>query len=127
MEIENLSAQINELRVDIDRAGHALLDVQALEAGHRATSQRLLHEQTVIQELLKKIRDESAVEHEKGQEQIEELELQIADLNANQKMMQQFLQDENLKNSQIFAAEQQVSPSSKPNRKGKKFRKFFQK
>jgi hypothetical protein len=127
LEIDSLGVQINALRIDIDHAGRKLLDVQSLEAGHRATSQRLLREQTVIQELLKKIREETSVEHSRGQEQMDELELQIADLNTNQRMMEQFSQDLSLKNSQIFAAEQQVSPSLKSSKKGKKFRRFFQK
>lgn len=87
LEIDMLGAQINALRTDIDHAGRKLLDVQSLEAGRRATSQRLLREQTVIQELLKKIREENSVEHSRGQEQMDELELQIADLNTNQRIM----------------------------------------
>lgn len=127
LEIDTLGAQINALRKDIDHAGHRLLEIQSSEAGHRATSQRLLREQTVIQDLLKKIREETSMEHSRGQEQMDELELQIADLNTNQRMMEQFSQDSSLKNSQIFAAEQQASPSLKSTKKGKKFRRFFQK
>jgi hypothetical protein len=126
LEIENLGSQINVLRLDIDRAGRELLDAQALEAGHRATSKRLLREQTSMQELLRKIRDEAAIEREQGQVQIEELELQIDDLKTNQRMMHHFSQDEDLKNSQIFGAEQQTCQFSKPTtKKGKKIRKFF--
>jgi hypothetical protein len=108
-----------------------LLDAQALEAGHRATSQRLLREQATTQELLKKTSEESKLEREEGQIQIEDLELQIADLKANQRMMEQFSQNEDLKNSQIFgAAEHQLNQSCKSgnkNRKGKKITKLFRK
>lgn len=121
-EIEDLREQIAALRADIDRAGRQLLDSQAQEAGHRATSQQLLREQRVAQDLLKKIREELASEHEQGQMQIEELELQIDDLTANQRMMQQFSQNEDLKNSQIFGTEQSSQPKTK---KGKKLRKFL--
>jgi len=121
-EIENLKKAIDLLRENIDGAGRDLLGLQAQEAGHRATSQRLLREQRVTQDLLAKIREEASYEHEEGRMQIEELEQQIADLTANQKMMQQFSENEDLKNSQIFGAEQSPNPKGK---KGKKLRKFF--
>jgi BRCA1-associated protein len=124
-EIDILKKQIAALRTDIDHAARELLDLQAQEAGHRATSQRLLREQRVTQDLLSKVREEAGSEHEEGRVQIEELELQIADLTANQRMMQQFSQNEDLKNSQIFGTEQSPQPSK--TKKGKKLRKFFRK
>jgi hypothetical protein len=58
--------------------------------------------------------------------------LQITDLKANQRMMQQFSQNEDLKNSQILGAERQTPDSTKPpttgssrNKKGKKISKSF--
>lgn len=123
-EIENLKKGIAILRENIDRVGRDLLALQAQEAGHRATSQRLLREQRVTQDLLTKIREESSIEHEQGRLQIEELEQQIADLTANQKMMQQFSQNEDLKNSQIFGASEQ-SPNPKAKRGKKKRGGFF--
>lgn len=116
-EIGNWQKGIGILRENIERAGRELLALQAQQAGHRATSQRLLREQRVTQDLLTKIREESAMEYEQGRMQIEELEQQIADLTANQKMMQQFSQNEDLKNSQIFGASEQ-SPNPKA-KKGK--------
>lgn len=117
--IKSLREQIAALRADIDRAGRELLDSQAQEAGHRATSQRLLREQRVAQDLLTKIQQEALSEHEQGRMQIEELELQIADLTANHRMMQQFSQNDDLKNAQIFGTEQS-SPKSKKGKKPKK-------
>ena len=125
-EVENLRAEIGRLRSDIDRAGRELLDSQAQEAGHRATSQRLLEEQRDRQEILQKARQEAESERESAKLEIEELEQQITDLKANQRMMQQFSQNEDLKNSQIFGAEQS-SPHPRSTRKGKKQRKFFRK
>ena len=116
-EIQHLQQEIAALRETIDRAGRDLLELQAQQAGHQATSQRLLREQRLTQDLWIKIREESAMEHEQGRLQIEELEQQIADLTANQKMMQQFSQNEDLKNSQIFGASEQ-SPNPKA-KKGK--------
>ena len=120
-EIDSWQKEIGILREKIERAGRELLLLQAQQAGHRATSQRLLREQRVAQDLLTKIREESAMEYEQGRVQIEELEQQIADLTANQKMMQQFSQNEDLKNSQIFGASEQ-SPNPKA-KKGKTKRK----
>jgi len=123
-EIDNLKKGIALLRENIGMAGKDLLDWQAQEAGHRATSQRLLREQRVTQDLLTQIREEAAAEHEQGRLQIEELEQQIADLKANQKMMQQFSQNEDLKNSQIFGASSEQSPN-KGKKGGKTKRKGF--
>jgi translation elongation factor EF-1beta len=76
----------------------------------------------VSQDLLKKIQEEAASEYELGRMQIEELEFQIDDLTANHRMMQQFSQNDDLKNSQIVGTEQAQPTKSK---KGKKVRKFF--
>lgn len=122
LEIATIREQIAMLRTDIDREGRELLDSQAQEAGHRATSQRLLREQRVAQDLLTQIREDAATEHEQGRMQIEDLELQIDDLKANNRMMEQFLQNDDLKNSQIFGTEHAQNPKQK---KSKKVRNFF--
>lgn len=125
-EIQNLGLQNSQLRVEIENVGRELLDAQKLEATYRASSQRLLHEQSITQNLLKKVKEESQQERDHGQLLIEDLELQVSDLKANQRMMQQFSQNEDLKNSQILGAERQISDSGKPttgsrNKKSKKF------
>ena len=120
--IETLRTTIARLRSEIEDTGRVLLDSQAREAEYRSSSQRLLREQQVAQGVLEKIRQDAAAEHESYQQQVEELEMQIADLTANQKMMQQFASSEDLKNSQIIATEQSPPPKA---RKGKKNRKLF--
>ena len=123
-EIQSLGLQNSKLRLDIEQAGRDLLHAQALEAKYRADSQRLLHEQSVAQNLLKKINEESNLEQNQGRLLIEDLELQISDLQANQRMMEQFSQNDDLKNSQILGAELQTQSSKTPtvgrNKKSKK-------
>jgi len=123
-EIDSLQKEIAKLRKEIDCTGRELLDSQAQEAGHRATSQHLLRGQQVAQELLKKIEAEAAREYEQGRIQVEDLEQQIADLTANQRMRHQFSQDEELANSQIWGTSGENNRSSK---KGKKLRRLFRK
>jgi len=123
-EIESIKDDIGELRTEIDQVGRQLLDLQAQEAGHRATSQRLLREQQVSQDVLKNIREESAREHLHGKTQVEELEQQIADLTANQRMRDQFSHNEELLNAQIFGAS---AADPKSIKKGKKSRRFVRK
>jgi hypothetical protein len=127
-EIQALGLQNSKLRLDIEQAGRELLDAQELEAGYRAASQRLLHEQSIAQKLLKKVNEESKQERNQGRLLIDDLELQISDLKANQRMMQQFSQSEDLKNSQILGAERHATNLAKPsassrNRKSKKISK----
>jgi hypothetical protein len=129
-EIESLQSEIANLRSEIDRVSRELLDSQAQEAGHRATSQRLLREQQVVQELLLKIRTETTKEHDEGQLQVEELEQQIADLTANQRMRDQFSQDEELQQAQIWGTANNNNDNnnkSNKNNSGKKTRRFFRK
>jgi hypothetical protein len=122
-EIESIRKEIAERRAEIDRISRELLDSQAQEAGYRATSQRLLREQQVSQDLLKKIREDSSREHAQGNMQVEELELQIADLTANFRMRDQFSGE--LSNAQIYGT---TGNEAKPNKKGgKKSRRFFRK
>jgi len=125
-EIDKLQADIQKLRAQIDLVGSHLLAAQAQEAGHRATSQRLLREQQITQDLIQTIRQENTREHEEGRLQLEELEQQIADLTANQRMRQQFSSDQELQNAQIFGT---TAAESKNRKKqgGKKFRRSFRK
>jgi len=119
-EIETLQNAIADLRRDISRMGKQLLDVQAQEAGYRATCQRLLREQADSKEILDKLREETVQQHQLGKMEVEELEQQIVDLTTNLKMRQQISQDRELSNAQIFATSRK--PSAK--RSGKKSRRF---
>jgi len=121
--VDNLRAEIDKLRSSIERVSRELLDGQAQEAGHRTTSQRLLREQQVSQELLKKIREETAREQEERRHQIEELEQQIADLTANQQMRDQFSQDEELSNAQISGVASTPQPARSSAKNAKKTRR----
>jgi BRCA1-associated protein len=124
-EIECIRMDITKLRSRIDYTSRELLDYQSQEAGHRATSQRLLREQQNAQELLMKIRELCFSEHELGRTQVDELEQQIADLTANQRMRHQFSQDEELANAQICGTSGELQ--SRTGKKGKKTRRFFRK
>ncbi|KAG7371293.1 zinc finger type UBF domain containing protein [Nitzschia inconspicua] len=127
-EFAQVTADIEKIRNDIDVASKALLEAQAQEAGLRATSQRLLLEQQESNELLKKIQEEHKRENEQGKMQIEDLEQQIADLSANLRMRQQFSQNDELNNAQIFGTV--ASPNTKQpsvSRRGKKKGRMFRK
>jgi BRCA1-associated protein len=123
-EVEELKLDIAKLRKEIEQAGRELLDAQAQEAGHRATSQRLLGEQQVANDLLVKVQDEAKREQEGGKMQVEDLEQQVSDLTANLKMRQQFSESEELSQAQIFGTK---SSESKTAKKGKKKGRFFRK
>jgi BRCA1-associated protein len=65
--VEHVRGTIDRLRHDIDHVSRdLLLDVQAQEAGHRATSQRLLSEQQEANELLKEIEEEAQKTNEEN-------------------------------------------------------------
>lgn len=113
-EIEELQRNIQSLRSDVDCLGRELLEGQAEEAMLRTRSKHLLREQADSQEMLNKVRAEASMEHEEGKSQVEDLEQQIKDLTANLRMMQQFAQNEELCNAQIFGA------ASKASKRGKK-------
>ena len=123
--VEELNAEVRQLRSDLEQFGRKLLDIQGQEAGHRAASQRLLREQAVAKNLLDKIREEAEKEHQEGKKEVEDLEQQVADLTANLRMRQQISQDQELNNAQIVGA---VSPN-KPNatKRGKKGRRSLRK
>jgi BRCA1-associated protein len=123
-ETEEIMSDISRLRKYIDQTGKQLLDAQAQEAGHRATSQRLLAEQQATNELLKKLQGEANRESDRGKMQVEDLELQVADLTANLRMRQQFSQSEELNQAQIFGT---TATEPKSGKKGKKKGRFFRK
>ena len=115
--IKTLQNIIKNLGKVVDCFHRELLEEQYRESVLRTTSQRLLREQAEKQELLGKARVEATREHKEGKEQVEELEYQIRDLTANLRIMQQFAQDEELSNAQIFGT------TSKTSKRGKKVRR----
>ena len=123
-EISDLRADVSRFRTEIDRLSRQLLDAQALEAGYKAASQRLLREQSVAKDLLDKIKEEATRESIEGEMQVDDLEQQLADLTANLKMRRRFSQDNELSNSQIFGT---TSSTSKLTKRGKKLRRRFRK
>ncbi len=124
-EMEELQAEIRQLRDEIEGASKDLLDVQAKEAGHRATSQRLLQEQQEANSLIQKIEREAREEAERGSMQVEDLEQQVRDLTANLKMRQRFSQSEELNEAQIFGTNE--TPNRNANKRGKKKGRYFRK
>jgi Zn-finger in ubiquitin-hydrolases and other protein len=117
-EIDELQHEIQQIQREIDGVSRELLDAQAQEAGYRATSSRLLREQQVAEDLLKKVHEETFREQQDGRRQMEELELQVADLTANQRMRDQFSQDEELSNAQIFGTSGSAQKQKKKAGKG---------
>jgi hypothetical protein len=120
--IEDLKADIKKLRADIDATSREFLDTQAQEAGHRATSQRLLREQQEAKELLGEIEKEAKQEAERSKLQVEDLEQQVGDLTGNLRIRQQFSQNEELQEAQIFGTTS--SSNSDSRKKGKKKGRF---
>jgi hypothetical protein len=125
-EIENLRSDISKIRKEIGNSSKELLEAQALEAGLRATSQKLLTEQQNSNDLLKNIQEEHRRENELGKMQIEDLEQQITDLSANLRMRQKFSQSDELNNAQIFGTTS-PEPRAQGNRRGKKKGRLFRK
>ena len=101
-EIDALRQDCERLNSEVDRLSSTLLDLQTEEAKHRATSQKLLRDQTISKDLLEKIRMETTKEVESSNELFEDLQLQISDLTANIHMMQQIAVDDELNQAQIF-------------------------
>jgi hypothetical protein len=122
-EIDQIIAANDLLRASINSTKNRLLDLQSQEVPLREASNRLLREQQLAQELLAKIQDDNRREREALKLQVDELEQQIADLTTNQRMREQFIQDEELQNAQIFGAVGNVEKK----RTGKKTRRFFRK
>ena len=119
-EIEELQTENRIARENIRKASKELIEAQAREAELREISGRLLSEQKESNELLKKIEEEHWIENEKGRLQIEDLELQITDLEANIRMRQQFSQNNELANAQIFGTTSVPDPRNSGSKKGKR-------
>jgi septal ring factor EnvC (AmiA/AmiB activator) len=126
-QIEQLQHDIQKIQDEIEVASADLLAAQAQEAERRAASRKLLSEQQVSTELLKKIQEEHRKENNMGKQQIEDLEQQIADLNANLRMRHQFSSNEELSNAQIFGTTTTESPPKAHGKRGKKKGKNNQK
>ncbi|KAL7449431.1 hypothetical protein ACHAWC_001493 [Mediolabrus comicus] len=119
-EIEALQKDCERLNLEVDKLSSVLLELQTEEAKHRATSQKLLREQTVSKDLLEKIRIDTTKLIESSDEMYEDLQLQISDLTANIRMMQQIAVDEELSQAQIFGTTGGVKESKT---RGKKSRR----
>jgi hypothetical protein len=124
-EIKVLQDDICKWRSAIEQASRELLDTQAQEAGHRATSQRLLQEQQHVNTVLQEIQQGARQEAERGKLLVEDLEQQVRDLTANLSMRQQFSQSEELNEAQIFGTSSEAKSS--PPKRGKKKGRFFRK
>jgi predicted RNase H-like nuclease (RuvC/YqgF family) len=93
-EIHALQKDIERLKQDLAKLSSILLEAQTKEARLRSMSQRLLREQSISKELLEKMRRETLTEHESGRRRLEDLEMQVADLTANLRMMSQLGEEE---------------------------------
>ena len=122
-EVEALQAEMSALKMNIDRVSRELLDAQAQEAAHRATSANLLRQQQVAQDVVQKLEQETAHERAVGRQQVEELEQQIADLQANQRMRHQFTENEELQQAQIWGMTTTTTNTQSKSKKGKKQRR----
>ncbi|GKY96045.1 hypothetical protein MPSEU_000564800 [Mayamaea pseudoterrestris] len=124
--ITDLQRDISLLRSNIDSAARNVVLAQSQEARQRATSHKLVREQQVVQDLIVRIKEEMAVELNIGRRRTDEMESQIADLTANQRMRHQFSQNDELLNAQLFGTPT-VDPEAKESFKklGKKSRRLL--
>jgi hypothetical protein len=119
--VESLQEEIAKLHLRIHETSRQLLEVQKEEARYRATSAQLLRQQQVAQDLVQKLEQETAQEQAAGRQQVDELEQQIADLTANERMRSQFSQNEELQQAQIWGMTT-TSAARSPQGRGKKKR-----
>jgi len=125
-EIHALKKDSERLKHEIEELSSLLLSAQTSEVKNRSMSQRLLREQSISKELLDKIRTEAIKEHETGKQRVDDLEMQIADLTANLRMMSEFANNEELSQAQIvgtIGGEKEGNGKKqrgKKNRRGKK-------
>ena len=122
-ELDHIAASNEALKANIEAAKHSILELQAQEAPLRTASNQLLREQQTAKDLLQSIQEENRTERHAGNVQVDELEQQIADLTTNQRMREQFIQDEELQNAQIFG----TTGNEQAKKAGKKTRRFFRK
>jgi hypothetical protein len=110
--------------VNVDRDSRLLVETQAQEAGHRAQANSLLREQSILQKLSEKARNDLSNEEKAGQLQIEELEQQISDITSNIRMREQIANNDDLNQAQIYGTsgepKQQKHGKRKGFRRGKK-------
>ncbi len=123
-EIQSLRADSDRLRQEVERLTSSLLEAQTEDTRYRAVSQKLLREQSIAKELLEKLRKETRQVHESRSQQMEELELQIADLSANLRMRSQIARNEELSQAQIFGTTGGGDKGGKSQR-GKKSRRHL--
>ena len=126
-EIEDLQTENRISRENIRKASIEFIEAQGREAELRAASERLLSEQKESNELLKKIQEEHRRETEEDRLRIEDLEQQIADLQANLRMREQFSQNNELANAQIFGTTSTPGSRNLSGRKGKRKGRFSRK
>jgi hypothetical protein len=93
-EIHALQKNIESLLLESEKLSAVLLEAQTNELKLKSISQRLLREQSVSKALLEKIHQETMKEHESGKMRLEDLEMQVADLTANLRMMAQLKEEE---------------------------------
>ena len=93
-EIHALQKNIESLLLESEKLSAVLLEAQTNELKLKSISQRLLREQSVSKALLEKIHQETMKEHESGKLRLEDLEMQVADLTANLRMMAQLKEEE---------------------------------
>jgi Zn-finger in ubiquitin-hydrolases and other protein len=127
-ELDRLHHEIAALRRKVDVEAKKLLDARAQEARERETSQRLLKEHQVSKDMFQRLQTEIAAEAQQGQMEIEDLEQQIADLTANQRMMHEFSTSDDLRNSQIIGGVvPEPPPSSSSSTRAKLLRRSAKK
>lgn len=119
-EIDALRMDSERLNQEMEKLSSSLLEDQRNEAKYRSLSQRLLREQSISKELLEKIRKETGMVIEQGRQRVEDLEMQIADLTANLRMMSQFALSDELNQAQICGT---IGGSKGKKQRGKQGRK----
>lgn len=120
-EVDELKSDIDQLSIEMEAITRELLALQAQEAAQRATSQRLLEEQQEANALIKKIQSETHQEAQRGRMQMDDLEQQIQDLTTNLRMRQQFSENQELNEAQIFGTHESSTPGrDSSGRRGKK-------
>jgi Zn-finger in ubiquitin-hydrolases and other protein len=126
-ELDRLHHEIAALRRKVDVEAKKLLDARSQEARERETSQRLLKEHQVSKDMFQRLQTEIAAEAEQGQMENEDLEQQIADLTANQRMMHEFSTSDDLRNSQIIGGAVPEPPPSSSSTRAKLLRRSAKK
>lgn len=101
-ELESLTSNIESLRIEVSILGKNLIDAQAEENDHRMIANSLLREQAANKTLLDQMKSDIRQEVMLYHAQVEDLQLQISDLEANLSMRQQIAQSQDLSQAQII-------------------------